>query len=399
MSTITASAALTSGTCGENLTWTFDELTGKLTISGTGAMDNYSSGSRPWEGYEDNIRVVIINDGITSIGSLAFNWCVNLTSVSISDSVTSIGDSAFRFCTSLSKVTIPNSVTLIGDSVFMGCDCLTEVIIPESVTAIGNSVFFYCENLTSITIPNSVKSIGNSAFLHCESLTNIIIPDSVVSIGDSAFLCCESLTSITISNSVTLIEYGAFYECTNLLDVYYIGTEKQWKNISINNSDNSNAPLLNAKIHFLDDEHTHHYKFVITAPTCTEQGYTTYTCECGDTYIDNYIDAHGHTPANAVEENYVAPTCTENGSKEIVVYCSVCNEEISHETVIISATGHADNDGDGYCDADNELLDPTVECGCNCHRSGISRFFFNFILFFQRIFGANKTCDCGVAHY
>ncbi len=143
----------------------------------------------------------------------------------------------------------------------------------------------------------------------------------------------------------------------------------------------------------------HSYSAVVTAPTCTEQGFTTYTCECGDAYVVDYVNALGHTLANAVEENYVAPTCTESGSKDIVVYCSVCEEEINRETETLDATGHADNDGDGYCDADNELLDPTVECECNCHKSGITKFFFKFILFFQRLFGSNKTCACGVAHY
>ena len=97
----------------------------------------------------------------------------------------------------------------------------------------------------------------------------------------------------------------------------------------------------------------HSYNAVVTVPTCTEQGFTTYTCACGDSYVDDYVDANGH----------------------------------------------ADNDGDGYCDADNELLDPTVECECNCHKSGITKFFFDFILFFQRIFGSNKTCACGIEHY
>ncbi len=171
----------------------------------------------------------------------------------------------------------------------------------------------------------------------------------------------------------------------------------------------------------------HNYESVVTVPTCTAQGYTTYTCECGDSYIDDYVDAlghteeiipavaptctetglteqkevfvNGHTSASAVEENYVAPTCTENGSKEVVVYCSVCEKEISRETVTLEATGHADKDGNGYCDTCRELLDPTVECECNCHKSGITKFFFNFILFFQKLFGSNKTCACGVAHY
>lgn len=143
----------------------------------------------------------------------------------------------------------------------------------------------------------------------------------------------------------------------------------------------------------------HSHNAVVTAPTCTEKGFTTYTCDCSDTYVGDYVDALGHINADAVEENYVAPTCTETGSKERVVYCSVCDEEISRETVTLDATGHADNDGDGYCDADNELLDPSVECDCNCHETGIKKFFFKFALFFQKIFRANKTCDCGVAHY
>lgn len=143
----------------------------------------------------------------------------------------------------------------------------------------------------------------------------------------------------------------------------------------------------------------HNYETIITAPTCTERGYTTYTCECGDTYVDDYVDELGHTPANAVEENHVAPTCTEDGSKDVVVYCSVCDKELSRETETIEATGHTDNDGDGYCDADNELLDPSVECECNCHKDGITNFFFKLILFFQRLFGSNKECSCGVIHY
>ena len=67
------------------------------------------------------------------------------------------------------------------------------------------------------------------------------------------------------------------------------------------------------------------------------------------------------------------------------------NGETDHE--------HYDEDGDGYCDADNELLDPTVECECNCHKDGITNFFFKLILFFQRLFGSNKECSCGVIHY
>ena len=86
-------------------------------------------------------------------------------------------------------------------------------------------------------------------------------------------------------------------------------------------------------------------------------------------------------------------------SYDLVVKCSVCEEEISRETVILDATDHADNDGDGYCDACNELLDPTVECECNCHKEGVSGFFWNIRKFFIRIFRTNQYCDCGAVHY
>ncbi len=138
----------------------------------------------------------------------------------------------------------------------------------------------------------------------------------------------------------------------------------------------------------------HTYESAVTVPTCTEQGYTTYTCECGDNYIAEYVDALGHTSANAVEENYVAPTCTESGSKDVVVYCSVCEEEISRETVVLDATGHEDNDGDGYCDTCDEKL-----CDHRCHKSGIAGFFWKITNAFNIIFRINKVCECGVAHY
>ena len=115
--------------------------------------------------------------------------------------------------------------------------------------------------------------------------------------------------------------------------------------------------------------------------------------------IVDYVNALGHTPANTVEENYVAPTCTENGNKDVVVYCSVCDDELNRETVVLESTGHADNDGDGYCDADNELLDPSVECDHSCHKGGISGFIWKIINFFNKLLGLNNTCSCGVAHY
>ena len=325
-----------------------------------------------------SLTSVTIPDSVTNIGADAFSHCTSLTSVTIPDSVTSIGSYAFFGCTSLTSVTIPDSVTSIGDWTFSNCESLTSVTIPDSVTSIGEYAFYYCRSLTSVTLPDSVTSIGNGAFYWCGSLTSVTIPDSVTSIGVGAFaLCtsltgiwvaegnsyyasdasgvlfnkdkitlvqcpgtfreytipdsvtsivgyafdgCVSLTSVTIPDSVTSIGERAFDGCTSLTDVYYAGSEAQWKAISI--SSNRNDDLLTANIHYNYGSHTHSYKDVVTAPTCTEKGYTTHTCACGDSYVDTYVDALGHAwDAGKVTE---APTETETGVKTFT--CTRCGE-------------------------------------------------------------------------
>ena len=189
-----------SGSCGDNLTYTYVESTMTLTISGVGAMKDYTytdgSANTRWWSYRRSIQTIIIEYGVTSIGKFAFYGCSNLISVTIPSSVTSIERRAFTRCTGLKSITIPNSVTFIGDGVFAQCESLASVTIPNSVTTIENSVFYYCSGLTSITIPNNVKSIGDNAFEGCERLTSLTIPNSVKSIGNVAFGACIGLTTI-----------------------------------------------------------------------------------------------------------------------------------------------------------------------------------------------------------
>ena len=344
-----------------------------------------------------SLTSVTIPDSVTSIGGSAFYGCTSLTSVTIPDSVTSIGDYAFYGCESLTSVAIPGSVTSIGWSAFYGCASLTSVTIPDSVTSIGNCAFASCTSLTGIwvaegnshyandasgvlfnkdkttlvqcpgafaayTIPNSVTSIGEYAFSHCTSLTSVTIPNSVTSIGEHAFSYCTSLTSVTISDSVTSIGEYAFYDCTSLTDVYYAGSEAQWKAISI--SSNRNDDLLTANIHYNYGSHTHSYKAVVTAPTCTEKGYTTHTCACGDSYVDTYVDALGHAWDNGKVTK--EPTATETGIRTYA--CTRCGEtktetipKLTHEhsyTAVVTAptctekgyTTHTCACGDSYVD-------------------------------------------------
>ena len=204
-----------SGTCGENVTWELRE-NGELVISGSGNMYDYSEGSL-YTG--DNIKTVIIEKGVSSIGNNAFHGFADMTSITISNSVTSIGENAFYNCQGLTSINIPDSVTSIGNMAFYSCNKMKEAHISNSLTKIGDFIFDSCEELTSITIPDGVTSIGDMAFSNCDRLTSITIPDSVTSIGEYAFQNCPVLTSVTIPDSVTTIDSGAFEDCELLTNI------------------------------------------------------------------------------------------------------------------------------------------------------------------------------------
>lgn len=215
---MTVNAETISGTCGDDLVWEFDDATETLTISGTGKMNNYGLiiPARPWDDIRHNVKTIIIEYGVTSVGSYAFT--------------------AF--------------------------DCVTFVSIPETVTKIGYMAFSGCTSLECVVIPQSITEIGASTF----------------------------------SNS------------SNITDIYYTGSQKQWSEIVIKDF---NEPILNATVHF------------------------------------NY---HLHIDADFDE------------------ICDTCGKS-------------------------------TTECNHLCHESGLFGFFWDIALFFNKLFGINKYCGCGAAHY
>lgn len=423
---LTVSAA-TSGMCGDNLYWSFDEATGELTISGEGEMIEDVYYTCPWQDYKQDIKSVVIEDGVTCIDAVAFYYYRSLSSVTIGNSVTRIKPSAFEGCSSLINITISDSVTHIDEDVFAGTGYYNDNLNWEnSVLYIGNHLIDAKDTVSgSFKIKNGTKCIAESAFYNCDNLTSLYVPGSVTSIG---WLGCE-----------------------NLADVYYDGTEEKWKNVEKSGGNNS---VFNADIHFLTEEDVelnvtqlskdgniitaaidltsgtfnsidlafemnglvcrsiekgafaeesgvlfasnpasnaknniaiasfdgitpgnlavvtleviddsysfnvkatdceavgdenvkvepiitssvsgfeHRYSSVVTDPTCEDEGYITYTCPCGETYVDDYVDPLGHDMGGW--EEITPATCTETG--EETRGCSRCEYTETREIPVI----------------------------------------------------------------
>ena len=272
-----ASESIGSGDLGGGLTWNLTKA-GTLTISGSGAMPDFSSAAeQPWYENSSQIRTVIIENGVTTIGACAF-WESGVLGVEIPSSVTMIGNSAFRK-SSIISVTIPSGVKVIGDSAFRECADLSSVNVSEGVEKIDQNAFRACQKLTSIALPASIGEVGASAFFQCQALTivsfspgdkqvklgdnlftqcyyltkvtlpqsadrigdgtfqncltlaGVEIPQGTESIGASAFASCTSFTTVIIPDSVTEIGIAAFSACP-LKDIYFTGTEAQWNSVS-----------------------------------------------------------------------------------------------------------------------------------------------------------------------
>lgn len=169
-----------------------------------------------------DLKKVVMEEGVLSIGNHAFYSCKGLTSVEIPGSVMSIDEGAFMYCESLTGIKLPGSLTEIAEHVFEGCSSLASLEIPGNVRSIGNKAFAGCISLTDIAFHGSVTSIGASAFEGCMSLTVLKIPEGVTSIDYWTFSGCSGLTDIYIPGSVTSIaEYIFVFDlCTALETIH-----------------------------------------------------------------------------------------------------------------------------------------------------------------------------------
>ena len=303
------------------------------------------------------LKYVEMPESLISIGKYAFMRCRRLSSIMIPEKVTSIG--SYAFCESslgsLRSLTIPNSVTSIGENAFSGSN-LKSVVLGRGLKKISYQLFSCCMQLKNATIPDTVTEIDAYAFDRCYKLESIAVPKSVTKIGTGAFIYCGILDSIAIYNSGTLIGENAFERCNDLtiygrsgsiaegyaesenipfeeLTEYCKGTEPTCtedgeKEYYYSNFDGGyyedydcDKPIENIYSWRIIPAKGHSYKEKVTEPTCTEGGYTTYTCSvCGDSYTDDYTDVIPHSYVKEVTE----PTCTEGGYTTYT--CSVCGD-------------------------------------------------------------------------
>ena len=180
-----------SGKCGENATWSFDDTTGVLTISGTGDMYTNYVPVEQWGYYQykDEITEVVVEKGITSIGGSAFGPFDNgftlyrnppiyskLTKLSLLSSVKSIGNFAF-YKTALTSVTLPEGLETIGDAAFAYTSLSGDLNLPKSLNRIGEYAF-YNTNISEVNL-NEGMILRGCAFCDCDSLIEVTIPSNI----------------------------------------------------------------------------------------------------------------------------------------------------------------------------------------------------------------------------
>lgn len=262
-----------------------------------------------------------------------------------------IAGGAFKDCSKLESLVIPDSVTAIGKSAFENCAALKRITLPKSITKLETLTFSGCAALAEIALPDSVKTLGEKVFSGCAALKSVKIPAEVTVIPTEAFSGCSSLESITIPKNVSHINERAFDGCTALKKVDYLGSDTDWSQVT---KETGNNVLDNAEKSFTRTDHEHKYTDTVIPPTCTERGCTVHLCACGDKREDSYTPPLGHSYRGGIcvrcgildpngdtqhKHDFIPivtkPTCMSEGFTTYTCSCGEC-----YTKDYVSAVGH-----------------------------------------------------------
>ena len=238
-----------SNKCGENLSWDYDSNTKTITISGSGEMYQFNKvdNHMPWINSIYEVENLIIEEGVTSIGSYAFCGAVNLKEISIPSSVNKIGDYAFYRCDELKYDigVISTNLTSIGVNAFGYCQKIEgDLVISSNCSYVGDYAFKY-NGITSIKIENGLSCINPGVFSECTKVSSIILADSIKTIKNDSFSDtkmdfivlpkyiedielnsfngCSNLAQITIPSTLNHLGNNVFSDCTNLKIIDFLG--------------------------------------------------------------------------------------------------------------------------------------------------------------------------------
>ena len=262
-----------------------------------------------------------------------------------------IAGGAFKDCSKLESLVIPDSVISIGKSAFENCAALKRITLPKSIAKLEALTFSGCAALAEITLPDGVKTLGEKVFSGCAALKSVKIPAEVTVIPTEAFSGCSSLESITIPKSVSHINERAFDSCTALKKVDYLGSDTDWSQVT---KETGNNVLDNAEKSFTRTDHEHKYTDTVIPPTCTERGCTVHLCACGDKREDSYTPPLGHSYKGGIcvrcgildpnkdtqhKHDFIPivtkPTCLTEGFTTYTCSCGEC-----YTKNYVSAVGH-----------------------------------------------------------
>ncbi|MGN0444712.1 MAG: leucine-rich repeat domain-containing protein [Acutalibacteraceae bacterium] len=368
-----------------------------------------------------------VPNSVSSIGYGAFAFCTSLTNIVISDSVTNIGNTAFGYCENLRSIIIPDSVTYIDEAAFVGCSNLTNVTIPDSVTFIGYGGFNSCDNLTdayytgtkeqwnAIEIGEENDSLLNATIhfnstVHTHTPKTITIPPTCTVSGKTYTVCETCGETIgeptflpaahtpgeweTVQDSTAIAEGKKVLRCTVCGEIIEEAAIPMLQVVSDKGIDLVfSADDYDGEIDVIVEESSDGTAFDIIDTSVNTSQKLVYDIKM--TLNGEEIQPNGKVTIRiplpvgyAPERSFVYHVNTATGKVEKM-------DARYEDGYLVFETDHFSY----YAVLEIAEDNPSANCKCNCHKSGIVKFFYNIILFFQRIFRQNKTCVCGVEHY